>query len=88
MRIKVNTYKKKPIPVKAFQLYEGIDLKEINKIFPDLQLSYDSWLNRYKINTIEGIMECLNGDYVIQDFYDEFYACNKDVFEATYEKIE
>lgn len=40
------------------------------------------------IDTLEGTMRALPGDYVIRGVQDEFYPCKPDVFEATYEAVD
>lgn len=37
------------------------------------------------IATLEGTMEAVVGDYVIQGVQGEFYPCKPDIFEATYD---
>lgn len=39
------------------------------------------------IDTLEGQMKALPGDYVICGVKGEFYPCKADIFEATYEKV-
>lgn len=37
------------------------------------------------IKTLEGVMECRPGDYIIRGIKGEFYPCKPDIFEATYD---
>ena len=40
------------------------------------------------INTLEGVMKAMPGDYIIKGVQGEVYPCKPDIFEATYEKVE
>lgn len=40
------------------------------------------------IPTLEGVMICDKGDWIIKGIKGEFYPCKPDIFEATYEKVE
>jgi hypothetical protein len=37
------------------------------------------------IDTLEGTMRAVVGDWIIRGVQDEFYPCKPDIFEATYE---
>ena len=39
------------------------------------------------INTLEGVMKAMPGDYIIKGIQGEVYPCKPDVFEATYEVV-
>lgn len=41
-----------------------------------------------KINTLEGVMTAVEGDWIIQGVNGEIYPCKPDIFEKTYEKVE
>lgn len=45
---------------------------------PDLSL---------KIETLEGLMTALPGDWIIKGIKGEIYSCKPDIFEATYEPV-
>lgn len=40
------------------------------------------------IRTLEGVMEAMPGDWIIQGVAGEFYPCRDDIFAATYEPAE
>lgn len=40
------------------------------------------------IKTLEGIMNCNLGSYVIKGVQGEFYPCKAEIFEQTYERVE
>lgn len=81
-------YIKKPVEVNAWQLTK----ENIATGLPD-------WFDHKKVHifngkekamaeieTIEGVLECEEGDFIIQQFEGEFYTCTPDLFYATYDK--
>jgi hypothetical protein len=40
------------------------------------------------IDTLEGVMKALPGDWIIRGVQGEFYPCKPDIFDATYEPID
>lgn len=80
-------YKKKPVAVECYQLEE-------NNVE---QLSYWSHAEILRrpngepsgmmVMTLEGNMTGKMGDYLIKGVRGEFYFCDKDIFEETYEEI-
>ena len=85
-------YRKKPIEIEAFQY--GVDAvpqwakeaisKKILMPYPQLG-GADIWC---EIKTLEGTMVGNYKDYIIQGVQGEIYACQKEIFELTYEKVE
>lgn len=41
-----------------------------------------------QIDTLEGKMQAVPGDYIIKGVQGEFYPCKPDIFAATYEEVE
>jgi hypothetical protein len=39
------------------------------------------------INTLEGTMTAVEGDWIIKGVKGEFYPCKPDIFEATYDRV-
>ena len=77
-------YRKKPIVIEAWQ---NSDENE----FPAWVDSADVGREPggvILINTLEGVMKAMPGDYIIKGVQGEFYPCKPDIFEATYEKVE
>lgn len=79
-------YHKKPIPIEARQ-YTGDNFLELmdwsnghvqRSIYDDGVLVY----------SLEGPMWFHEGDYIIKGIQGEFYPCQKDIFEETYEKVD
>lgn len=87
-------YKKKPVEIEAFQY--GIDIRPdwfndkvtesvvITHIGRDSRDPHEYWC---EIITLEGIMLCGYGDYIIKGVKGELYPCKSDIFELTYEII-
>jgi hypothetical protein len=67
---------------KPLNIPEGVIMKK----FEDYQdpKPYYKW----GIETLEGFMECKNGDWIITGVKGEKYPCKPDIFEQTYEKVE
>lgn len=39
------------------------------------------------IETLEGVMRAVTGDFIIKGVHDEFYPCKPDIFKKTYKLI-
>lgn len=83
----MDRYRKKPIVVEAMQ-YDGSEDSR-NRIVEWAGTLYcKNYLSRgvgFDIDTLEGVMTVSPGDWVIRGVAGEFYPCNPDIFEATYE---
>lgn len=44
--------------------------------------------NILSVQTLEGKMTALKGDWIIKGIKGEFYPCKPEIFEATYEPVE
>ena len=42
---------------------------------------------KYGIETLEGFMECKDGDWIITGVNGELYPCKPDIFDKTYEQV-
>lgn len=82
-------FQKKPVQIEARQYTDGswariIDWVNANGGYaylpagPDLDIA---------IETLEGDMRALPGDWIIQGVKGEFYPCKPDIFEMTYEPV-
>ena len=79
----IKSYKKKPVVIEAVQ-FTGENYKEVEEfVGQPLYISYGV----VTIPTLEGIMRCKPGNYVIKGVKGEFYPCDKEIFEGTYEEI-
>ena len=78
-------YIKKPIPIEAIQ-WTGGNTDEILEFMSDnTPVFYTS--GNIIINTLEGKMNAPLGSYIIKGVEGEFYPCKKEVFEATYTRV-
>jgi len=80
----VNTYRKKPISIEAIQ-WNGSNSHEIES-FIGRELWYgDQHSKILAIETLEGTMTALIGDWIICECEGEFYPCKNSIFRKTYE---
>lgn len=86
-------YRKKPVVIEAFKF--GIDYRpdwfqdEVTKNnITTYKMNGNNEKIRCIIKTLEGNMEGLYGDYIIQGVNGEIYPCKPDIFHKTYDKVE
>ena len=79
-------YRKKPIRIEARQ-YTGDNFLELQDWSNDLVARPLYGGNALRVYTLEGTMWFNEGDYVIKGVHGEFYPCQKDIFEETYEEV-
>lgn len=87
------TIRKKTIEVKAFKFnYEkakkmlktNVECSIIyNIVFPYIKVD-----NCFVMNTLEGVREVADGDYIITGINGNNYPCKLDIFKKTYDIIE
>lgn len=90
----IKKYRKKPVEIEAIQwtghassthnvaFFMGTDPMKIN-----IEGSRLNGNAKLLIQTLEGIMEASEGDYIIKGIKGEFYPCKPDIFELTYESV-
>ena len=88
-------YRKKPVVIEAIQIHGNV--KEIKNFIGDNgnayidDCAYKAGAGRpvtiVNINTLEGVMTATDGAYIIKGVNGEFYPCQKDIFEKTYEVV-
>lgn len=79
-------YRKRPVTVEAIQ-WTGQNLKQVVTF---LDADFSSYLNVdevIRIRTLEGVMDCPTGWWVIRGVAGEHYSCRPDVFDQTYEPL-
>ena len=79
-------YRKKPVVIEAVQ-WTGSNFDEI-KAFVDGRWEVEFDGDELLVHTLEsgrGLLVASEGDWIIMGVIGEFYPCNHDVFEATYE---
>ena len=77
-------YRKKPVVIEAIQ-FTGDNFEEIKKFGAQ---GFDAGIRNMVIETLEGKMTALSGDWIIKGVKGEFYLCKPDIFEKTYELVE
>lgn len=87
-------YVKKPIPIEAYQLPHEYDKEGVDKFHEwATEVEFDAWyIDKERggivIKTLEGLMFCKAGDYVIKGIRGEFYSCDREIFEESYDRVE
>lgn len=86
----MSKYRKLPVIIEAIQFLDDAKrLKEISEfVGSNINISYKHPLPYLEIETLEGKMRALPGDYIIRGVQGEFYSCREDIFKQTYEKVE
>lgn len=88
-------YRKKPVEIEAFKFYVDpmpewfMDKVTSNEVILR-KCNYDKYTIKEAycdIQTLEGTMKGLGGDYIIKGIQGEIYPCKPGIFEATYEKV-
>lgn len=80
-------YRKKPVVIEAVQINNNV--QELEAFIGDNgTVVQDEHCIIVSINTLEGVMTGTDGAYIIKGVQGEFYPCQKDIFEATYEPAE
>ncbi len=86
-------YRKRPLVIEAAQ-WDGMKL---NGQLPRTILGDEYYygccnqngeLFDLMVKTLEGVMTCEVGDWLIKGIKGEFYPCKPDIFEATYEQYD
>ena len=81
-------FRKKPVVVEAIQ-YTGENIKEIiifTKGKSKIHNAQDELSQMLVITTLEGNMVISKGNWVIKGVKGEFYSCDPEIFNITYEK--
>lgn len=90
---KMPYYRKKPVIVEAFRWTGGPDQTDdpewiIEKIREQSVWFYTEERGTFMmINTLEGVMQANQGDYIIKGVNGEIYPCKPDIFEKTYDLV-
>jgi len=77
-------YRKKPVVVEAEQWFPG---KHVDGVV-QIGVSEITLEPVYGVHTLEGVIACSPGDYIITGVKGEKYPCKPDIFEQTYEPVE
>ena len=95
-------YRKKPVVIEAFCLGRDFmpdwfmdkvtsnDIILRNKHHAGYRVcEFDIFVEvNCSINTLEGVMQAYDGDYIIKGVNNEIYPCKPDIFHKTYERVD
>ena len=84
-------FRKKPVVIEAIQFNGDSDevIFWLGENSPNSSDVFDFISDQLiEIHTLEGVMKCSKGDWIIKGVKGEFYPCKPDIFEATYERVE
>lgn len=99
MTHRIQKYRKKPVIIEAIrynppqnceQVYHFVGIEwpgDHDEIMKDPNAPSHDEVGFF-INTLEGVMEALPGDFIIKGVEGEFYPCKPDIFWKTYEMID
>lgn len=83
-------YRKKPVVIHAI-LYTGENFGEVYKAVEAMGIGSDRTFvdhgNHMLIETLEGKMRAVKGDWIIRGVDGEFYPCKPHIFEMTYDEV-
>lgn len=81
-------FRKKPVVIEAEQ-FDGTEdsVVRILAMGNKKARAIQAVGNTLVINTLEGAMEAVPGDWIICGVQGELYPCKPDIFEATYERV-
>ena len=89
----MGTYRKKPVTVEACR-YDGTEAsvhefldRDFKAPFANPDVIFKAGGGECLISTLEGVMKCNPGDWIIRGVKGELYPCKSDIFEATYEEV-
>lgn len=81
-------YRKKPVVIEAMQ-WDGTEASQAEIVTWSNGI-VEGWFDQeyyLLVNTLEGRMRALPGDYIVKGVQGEFYPCKPDIFDATYEAV-
>lgn len=76
-------FRKKPVVVEAEQWFPG---KHVDGVV-QIGVNETTLEPVYGVHTLEGVIACSPGDYIITGVKGEKYPCKPDIFEQTYEPV-
>ena len=82
-------FRKKPVVIEAMQFTEESKNRCYNFVTCNHYADFDAeGKSTMKIQTPEGKMTAVLGDWIIKGIAGEFYPCKPEIFEVTYEVVE
>ena len=83
----MDSYRKKPVVIQAVKWDGNPDISpDVRKAVDDKTLIIDD-AGSILVRTLEGVMRCNIGDYLIRGVDGEFYPCKASIFHKTYEAV-
>jgi len=79
-------FRKKPVVIEAVQYLGGDESQDNVADFMDADIAVSD--DAILIDTLEGEMIAIPGDWIIKGIKGEFYPCKPEIFAATYEAVE
>jgi len=76
-------YRKKPVIIDAIP-WDGGNVEELKAFCP----KFEQDAHKLFIDTLEGTMVAMPGDWIIRGVAGEFYPCKPDIFADTYERVQ
>ena len=88
LRARALSFRKKPVVIEAMQ-YDGTNGEAIeawsqSKVRALIDMNWNPYLS---IETLEGTITGIDGDWIIRGVKGEYYPCKPDIFDATYEPV-
>lgn len=81
-------FRKKPVVIEAVQWFPHKRVEGV-VVSPVLEPTPDNPEGCYgQVTTLEGIMCCIPGDWIITGVKGEVYPCKDEIFRLTYEPVE
>ena len=83
----VGKFRKRPLEVEAL-LWTGHNTADMEAFLESPRNGYFAGNCLLRIQTLEGTMTCLPGNWVVKGIRGEYYPCQAGVFDQTYEAVE
>lgn len=81
-------YRKRPVVIDAWPFKDNKTCFDaLQEMGVPIKYDYQSTPHCF-IETLEGVHQVTDGDWIIKGVKGEFYPCKPDIFEQTYEKVE
>ncbi len=88
----MSQYRKKPVVIEAWQFNAPMFMPQPGWLHDAMcsgKIYYQGGKRPYyTIETLEGNMRAMSGDWIIRGIKGEIYPCKPDIFAAIYEKVE
>lgn len=76
-------YRKKPVVIEATQWFPGVKVEGVEEVETGDAITHVIG----RVQTLEGPLYAMPGDWIITGVQGERYPCKPDIFEATYEAV-